>query len=84
MQDVADSTDSTDAMQAKHQLKSKTGRAKALCLGAACFNEAWKALYDQVVDSLGATPGQKSSSAALWASIHKDKYALASMLEETP
>jgi len=85
--EVQDVTDLFPVACQAGQRTSKSSRAKALCIGAACFNEAWKNLYDQVLDLLGASPVQKVSFVAMWNTLHKDavftpkdKHVVASML----
>jgi hypothetical protein len=89
--EVHDVTDLFPVAYQAAQLTSKSSRAKALCVGAACFNEAWKNLYDDVVGLFGATPGQKPSFTAMWNSLHNatdfkstDKQVVASVLKTTP
>ena len=89
--EVQDVTDLFPTACQAGQLTSKSSRAKALCVGAACFYEARKNLFDDAVGLLGVTPQQKPSFTAMWNSLHNDadftstdKQVVASVLKAAP
>jgi hypothetical protein len=74
---TADVVDVTDALEygyapKPHQVKTKSGRAKAIALGAACFKETWRVLFDGVMGAMEADPDEKKNLVSIWNSIHND------------
>ena len=74
---TADVVDVTDALEygyapKPHQVKTTSGRAKAIALGATCFKEAWRVLFDGVMDATEAEPNEKKNLVSIWNSIHND------------